>query len=222
MIRTLMRKLKDTWQELNRSIYVGERLQSNLRVLTYVSLVSAFMGLVLLIIDIIQREWVMTAASCVVFLCGLGCAYFAHVKKNRRVAAVIPTAFCIVMFTMYIFTGFAEGTAIFWTLMMPIGISYFVGVKYDVILTAYFSVLYLVVFSDLPCTQWNWFVVPFCPLPFVFWKWRRWWALPFAAVCLFWVLGMLVYPHQIVDSAHLVLATAMAVCNVEIRLKSQK
>ena len=83
-------------------------------------------------------------------------------------------------------------------------------------------VLYLVVFSDLPCTTWNWFIVPFCPLPFVFWKWRRWWALPFAAVCLFWVLGMLVYPHQIVDSAHLVLATAMAVCNVEIRLKSQK
>lgn len=80
-------------------------------------------------------------------------------------------------------------------------------------------VLYLVLFSDLPCTQWNWFVIPFCPLPFVFWKWRRWWTLPFAVVCLVWVIGMLVYPHQIVDNAHLVLATAMAVCNVEIRLE---
>ena len=80
-------------------------------------------------------------------------------------------------------------------------------------------VLYLVLFSDLPCTQWNWFVVPFCPLPFAFWKWRRLWTLPFAIVCLVWVLGMLVYPHQIVDNAHLVLATAMAICNVEIRLE---
>lgn len=82
-------------------------------------------------------------------------------------------------------------------------------------------VLYLVVFSDLPCTTWNWFIVPFCPLPFVFWKWRRWWTLPFAAVCILWVIGMLVYPHQIVDDAHLVLATAMAVCNVEISLKKK-
>lgn len=83
-------------------------------------------------------------------------------------------------------------------------------------------VLYLVLFSDLPCTQWNWFIVPFCPLPFVFWKWRRWWTLPFAVVCLVWVLGMLLYPHQIVDEPHLVLATAMAVCNVEIRIKTHK
>ena len=37
-------------------------------------------------------------------------------------------------------------------------------------------------------------------------------------MCVVWVVGMLVYPHQIVDDAHLVLAIAMAVCNVEIRL----
>lgn len=82
-------------------------------------------------------------------------------------------------------------------------------------------VLYLVLISNLTCTQWNWLIIPFCPLPFIFWKWRRWWTLPLAAVSLVWVLGMLVYPHQIVDNAHLVLATAMAVCNVEIRLKNK-
>ena len=82
-------------------------------------------------------------------------------------------------------------------------------------------VLYLVFFSNLTCTQWNWLIIPFCPLPFIFWKWRRWWTLPFAAVCLVWVLGMFVYPHQIVDDAHLALAMAMAVCNVEIRIKSK-
>lgn len=79
--------------------------------------------------------------------------------------------------------------------------------------------LYLVVFSALPCTQWNWLVIPFCPLPFVFWRWRRRWALPFAAACLVWACGMIVYPHQVVDSAHLVLAAAMAVCCIEIYVK---
>lgn len=83
-------------------------------------------------------------------------------------------------------------------------------------------VLYLVVLSDLPCTQWNWLVIPFCPLPFLFWKWRRLWTLPFAAVCVAWIVGMLLYPHQVVDSAHLVLAAAMAACNIEIKTNTVK
>ncbi len=83
-------------------------------------------------------------------------------------------------------------------------------------------VLYLVVLSDLPCTQWNWLVIPFCPLPFLFWKWRRLWTLPFAAVCVAWMVGLLLYPHQVVDSAHLVLATAMAACNIEIKTNTVK
>jgi len=83
-------------------------------------------------------------------------------------------------------------------------------------------VLYLVVLSDLPCTQWNWLVIPFCPLPFLFWKWRRLWTLPFAAVCVAWIVGLLLYPHQVVDSAHLVLAVAMAACNIEIKTNTVK
>lgn len=83
-------------------------------------------------------------------------------------------------------------------------------------------VLYLVVLSDLPCTQWNWLVIPFCPLPFLFWKWRRLWTLPFAAVCVAWIVGLLLYPHQVVDSAHLVLAAAMAACNIEIKTNTVK
>ena len=78
-------------------------------------------------------------------------------------------------------------------------------------------VLYLVALSNLTCTQWNWLVIPFCPLPFLLWRWRRHWALPFAAICLAWIAGMLLYPHQVVDSAHLVLAAAMAACNIEIK-----
>ncbi len=83
-------------------------------------------------------------------------------------------------------------------------------------------VLYLVVLSDLPCTQWNWLIIPFCPLPFLFWKWRRLWTLPFAAVCVAWIVGLLLYPHQVVDSAHLVLAAAMAACNIEIKTNTVK
>lgn len=81
-------------------------------------------------------------------------------------------------------------------------------------------VFYLVALSSLTCTQWNWLIIPFCPLPFLLWRWRRRWALPFAALCVAWIGGMLIYPHKVVDSPHLVLAAAMAACLVEIRMNS--
>ena len=83
-------------------------------------------------------------------------------------------------------------------------------------------VLCLVLFSTLPCTQWSVLVVPFCPLPFIFWRWRYWWALPFAVVCVIWIVVILLYPHRLADGAHLLLAAAMALCNFEIYMKENK
>ncbi|MBQ5936285.1 MAG: DUF4105 domain-containing protein [Bacteroidaceae bacterium] len=83
-------------------------------------------------------------------------------------------------------------------------------------------VLCLVLFSALPCTQWSVLVVPFCPLPFIFWKGRRWWTLPFALVCVAWIVGIMLYPHRLADGAHLVLAGVMALCNIEIYMSIYK
>ena len=52
----MIRYLKNLWNELGKSIFEGERLQSNLRVLTYVSVVTAVLGLVLIVMDIIRGE----------------------------------------------------------------------------------------------------------------------------------------------------------------------
>jgi len=133
--------------QLGKSIFVGDRLQNNLRVLTHVSIVTAALGMVLVIMDILRgEELVLLIAACATFLGGVFCAYFAHVRRNRRIAAMIPTAFCIIAFTIYAVTGMGQGTAIYWTLMMPIGISYFVGVRADILLSAYYSVLFCIIF----------------------------------------------------------------------------
>ncbi|MCQ2392525.1 MAG: DUF4105 domain-containing protein [Kiritimatiellae bacterium] len=71
--------------------------------------------------------------------------------------------------------------------------------------------VYLVVFSDLPATNWNWLLVPFNPLPFLLWKWRRRWALVFAAVLLVWVMGMEIQAHQLTDPAFLIIGLAYVV-----------
>ncbi len=142
-----MKQLRTVWEELNRSIFVGERRQHNLRVLTYVSLFTAVLGLVLLVIDFrIGATGAALIPAFVTLAGGLGCAYFAAIRKNRAVACAFPVTFCLVMFTIYAFTGFMQGTAIFWSLLMPIGVSYFVGVKYGIYLSAYYSLLYIVLF----------------------------------------------------------------------------
>ena len=67
---------------------------------------------------------------------------------------------------------------------------------------------YLVFFSNLTATDWNWLTVPFNPLPLVFWKWRKTWALGFAGVLVLWELFMLFAPHRLTDPAYLVLVGA--------------
>jgi len=77
-------------------------------------------------------------------------------------------------------------------------------------------VTYLVFFSDLTCTEWNWLIVPFNPLPLAFWKWRKYWLLPLAAICLIWSIAMVTYPHQLVDDALIILAVTTALIYFEI------
>lgn len=69
---------------------------------------------------------------------------------------------------------------------------------------------YLVVFSTLPCTSWHWLIIPFNILPAICWKWRRYWALPYAVLIGVWAVCMLASPHQLVDNAMLVTALAFA------------
>ncbi len=70
---------------------------------------------------------------------------------------------------------------------------------------------YLVFVSNLPATSWNWLIVPFNPLPAVFWTWRRKWALGFALILLVWVAAMALALHRMTDPAYLVFVTAYAV-----------
>ena len=142
----MFKKLKETWAMLNRSIYRGERLEQNLRALTYVSMVTAALGLLLTVYNIFTGEKIMLLASINTMLGGLGCWYCAGVLKNREAAAVIPTTFCAIVFTIYTIFGLGQGTAMLWSILMPIGMCYFVSVKYGILLSSYYSLLFLVVF----------------------------------------------------------------------------
>ena len=76
--------------------------------------------------------------------------------------------------------------------------------------------VHLLCFSDLPASDWNWLIVPFNPLPLVFWRWRRWWGRWAAAGLAVWALVMALAPHQLTDPAFVVLALALAVGSVRV------
>ncbi len=146
LITRLYKYVKSIWENLNRSIYVGDRLTSNMRALTLVSVVTTVLGLVLTVINISTHQTVMLIASVITSLAGIACAYCSAIIKNRELAEMIPTLFCAIAFTIYALTGAAEGSAILWSLLLPIGLSYFVSVKYGIILSVYYSILYMIIF----------------------------------------------------------------------------
>lgn len=76
--------------------------------------------------------------------------------------------------------------------------------------------IYLVFFSSLVCTEWSWLIIPFNPLPLIFWRWRKYWSLPFAGICLIWAAVMAFWPHILTDWAFIVTALAIVLSNYNI------
>lgn len=138
--------IRELWDMLSRTIYVGERYEANMNALFFVSVATAILGLVLIAVNLATSQDVMLIAAIVTFLAGAACGYCVRVLKNREIAILIPTIFCAIAFTIYLFTGAGEGSAIMWSLLMPIGMCYFVSVKYGIILSIYYSILFTVVF----------------------------------------------------------------------------
>lgn len=71
--------------------------------------------------------------------------------------------------------------------------------------------VYLIVFSNLCCTSWNWLIIPFNPLPAICWKWRQYWALPYSGILMLWCLfmaAMNILGQVLVDWSHVLLVLA--------------
>ncbi len=62
---------------------------------------------------------------------------------------------------------------------------------------------YLVLFSSLPGTEWNWLIIPFNPFPALFWHWRKYWALGWSVVLGVWCVVMFFAPHRLVCCEHI-------------------
>ena len=85
--------------------------------------------------------------------------------------------------------------------------------------------IYLMYFSNLCCTSWNWLLIPFNPLPAILWYWRKKWALPYAGILLIWILvmiGLALWGHILVDWSHILLVVAWALVVLKQRNTKNK
>ncbi len=76
---------------------------------------------------------------------------------------------------------------------------------------AFLMLMMWVAYLPFPQTDWNWLLIPFNILPAICWKWRKYWALPYAMVLAVWCLLMVFVPHMLVDTTHIILALAFAI-----------
>ena len=69
----------------------------------------------------------------------------------------------------------------------------------------------MVLFFSILATSflnWNWLLVPFNLFPILLWKWRKYWALPYAGILVVWCLVVSLVPHMMVDLTHVFLVLA--------------
>ena len=61
----------------------------------------------------------------------------------------------------------------------------------------------------------------FNPLPLICWKWRRYWALPYAILLAIGIVVLACWPHMLLDPALLVLAAAYVVMFAKQKIESK-
>lgn len=125
--------------------------------------------------------------------------------KNFSRCWLTPTMLAVVLLLLALVGWWTEWKCLSWLVLLAVSA---VGTL----------MTYLLLFSALPCTTWNWLIIPFNLLPLIAWRWRRYWALPYAGIVSLWVVGMLCWPHRIVDPAYLVLALAEIVVFLQAKL----
>lgn len=97
----LLKSTREIWKNLDRNIYSGERYKSNMKALFMVSMFSAALGLILIIVNLLSVNTTMLLASVLTLVSGVCCAICVKILKNREIAIIIPVVFCMVIITVY-------------------------------------------------------------------------------------------------------------------------
>ncbi len=141
-----MKKLKQHISNLNKSIYTGERFRQNIAALTLCGAITGPIGIIMTVMNVLQHKGFITYTTALIALCGGFIVFSARILKKREPAIIATTLTGLVFFTYYAVSGANEGFAILWTMILPILVCYFMSVRYGILASVYFELLFAVLF----------------------------------------------------------------------------
>lgn len=146
LLSALVKKIVYTWKLLSTSIYTDERLEKNMRVDAVIGYVTCIITAITTTMNILQHKGFVTFTTVAIFVGGL-VTVISTKKFHNRIVAILSLMFiCILSFTYYAVFGINEGFASLWTLLVPLAFCYFASVKYGILMSVYFEILFIVLF----------------------------------------------------------------------------
>ena len=142
----MFEKIKRYHALLKQDIYRGKRRDDNIRIVAMVGLSITFITMITTTMNFYQHRMVMGLTTLILSLTGLF-VYFATARlRNRKIAGITFSALCIFIFSYYTICGTNEGFATLWTILVPMAMMYFIGVRYGILIGIYYLCLYIVLF----------------------------------------------------------------------------
>ena len=144
-MRKLLGNLKGIWKDLGRSIFVGDRLEKNMKGIAIGAALIVVLNLITGSMNLKQGLIGGTISSLVLILFFSFIFFFIVVMKNRSVALTLTTVAVIIIYTYDVVVVTTPIMPV-WTVLFPWAFCYLVNVKTGIGLSVYFSSLYLVLF----------------------------------------------------------------------------
>ena len=146
MFSKLIAAARRHWALLNQSIYIGDKYEKNMAAIGWFGLICAIFGTVMSTMNILQHKGFVTWTTILYAVAGILTMAAARTFRNRRVAVFTAVIVSALTFSYYVVSGVNEGFAILWTMLMPLAICYFIGVKQGILLSVFFEALIIVLF----------------------------------------------------------------------------
>ena len=142
----MVEKIKSYHALLKQDIYRGKRRDDNIRIVSMVGLSITVITMITTTMNFCQHRVIMGFTTSVLALTGLFIYFSTARLHNRKIAAVTFSALCISIFSYYTIYGTNEGFATLWTILVPVAMMYFIGVRYGILIGIYYLCLYIVLF----------------------------------------------------------------------------
>ena len=130
---------------LNSSIFVGERLEKNLKNMTNTSVIVMLLGFVMTVVNVVQRQYTVALSPLMIFLAGLA-SYISASKFKSRTGVIVVTMTVVIIVLTYDVLFVKNGFAYLWTMLVPLSVSYMFSIKMGIFITAYFEILFITAF----------------------------------------------------------------------------